>query len=264
MTLQEYLKDIREEFPVLVGLSDEETYLWGKQNRPEIEVESWDRAEEFSKEKEVEAPPNTSPSAFKKLLTYGIDEDSPWIMRNAYANSLSGVAVDWMNGSSKFTPEELQDYDPSVLEEAASGVMSFLFPLDMLTLFTGGLGLASKVGGKVVAGGVKKGMLTSQINKLARKGSVASARRGLHKYANKDVMEATLMRMVKDGVTMAEYEGIKSNLAAQLNGENVLSETFHGIVHGGAMGAAFGLTGGYLGGGLSNGCSVLFIHLGDN
>ena len=239
---EEFIRDLRTRFSAASHLSDEDLYLWGVRKYPNKKVESWPDLVDYKKGKEYDAPVDTSPSKFQSLLTYGVDENSSWVMRTAYANSLSGIAVDWYNGSSKFTDEELADYDPAMWEEAASGVMSFLMPLDLLTLFTGGFGAASAVGGKVVAGGFKRGVLTSQIDNLAKKGSVAAARRGLSKMTNKEVMNATLTRVAKEGVTLAEYEGIKANLNAQLKGENVFTETLHGL-----MGATFGLTGGYLG-----------------
>ena len=93
----EQLRDYHSEFD---KLSDEEVYLKGIQLYPDEDVQKWAGAFEWRAENKPPQKPqiDSSPGFFSSLISaYGgdVDENTSWVVRNAYANSLHGMAIDY-------------------------------------------------------------------------------------------------------------------------------------------------------------------------
>ena len=232
---EKFISDIRDKYSHMFTpeASDEYIYEIGRQAFPDINVEDWS-----VKPKELNV--DTSPSGWDELIVKDINDDSWEWVKHAYANSLQGTLEQWKNG--KLDYDIKTDYDQlNVGEKILSGVASFLMPLDMLTLFGGGL--ASRgvmaIGKKAVGQQLSKSLAgRGFLTKLDALG----VQRGLGKGTAKHAIE----RAIVEGNTLGMYEAAKGGLYADNTGGDVSKAIADGYVHGSLMGALMGGTGGIL------------------
>ena len=230
---QEVINTAKNKYSFL-NLSDEQAYKIGAQEMQGKDIESWDDAYKPSQSKK-----ETSPGFVNSLWEmgdYGVDENSADWLKSSYNNSLTGKAEEMITGKPKYN---LEDYNPGFLEDIGSTVVSFLYPIDAITMMFGGfLGKgASKAYTATTATKVSK--VLNVTKKLEDGTSVA------HPVAIKAVEG-----MFTSAGTLAAYEGAMGATQASIEGKDtagILSAAGYGVVHGGAMGAMIGLTGGGMG-----------------
>ena len=139
-TVQDYLNKKRQENPQkYAGYLDFTLY---QKLRDEGEsVPSWDLyndAQTSQNKQQKYYERKQSPDFMNGLFDWtdwGIDEGSAGWVKSAYNNSVTGMTYQLYNGESKF---DLSAYDPGIVEDVLSGVLSFMMPLDMLTMAVGG------------------------------------------------------------------------------------------------------------------------------
>jgi hypothetical protein len=242
---QSAIKQLRDAFPDKYGnISDEDLYYIARTTYPDAPIADWKEIGYTSTPIPKEDPTDiyldkTDEDTFlDHLNVYGIDEDSSYLARLAYSRSLQGMASDVLRGKPKFTFDE----QPSIFAEAVAGIMSFAMPLDALSLFAGG-GIFAKAA--LSTGGAKAATnyLSKKVLKVAP--SLAKAPGG------RAAVETSIRNIIGNEMMYVPYEGAKANMFARtehmrnpdidpLSSQDILKETFAGVVHGGIMGVMGG------------------------
>ena len=203
--------------PDLKDQSDDILYRMAKIENPSL---SWGDIDKGVTSSSV----NSSPSflnTFSEWFDYGIDEGSADWMKSAYNNSLSGLTEQLVTGKARY---DLKDYDPNILQDIGSMALSFLMPLDLLSM-----GIGGKIG---------KGLSGIALEGMKKRAGVQFGKRGLD-YA--------IPAAINQAASLGAYEGAMGGINAALNDENVFAGIAGGVMHGGILG---GITGG-IGGGMS-------------
>ena len=241
------IQQLRDAFPDKYKFAtDEEVYRIARNKYPDAPIQDWQKIGYKSIPKIKEDPfdvnlERTDETTFLDHFNiYGIDEDSSYLARLAYTRSLQGMASDVLRGKPKFTFDE----QPSLFSEAIAGIMAFAMPLDALSLFGGG-----GIFGKAVlsTGGAKAATkyLSKKVLKVAP--GMAKAPGG------RAAVESSIRNIIGSEMMYVPYEGAKANMFARtehmrnpdidpLSSQDILKETFAGIVHGGIMGVMGGST----------------------
>ncbi len=241
------IQQLRDAFPDKYKFAtDEEVYRIARNKYPDAPIQDWQKIGYKSIPKIKEDPfdvnlERTDETTFLDHFNiYGIDEDSSYLARLAYTRSLQGMASDVLRGKPKFTFDE----QPSLFSEAIAGIMSFAMPLDALSLFGGG-----GIFGKAVlsTGGAKAATkyLSKKVLKVAP--GMAKAPGG------RAAVESSIRNIIGSEMMYVPYEGAKANMFARtehmrnpdmdpLSSQDILKETFAGVVHGGIMGVMGGST----------------------
>ena len=222
--LDALLRDERKKYKgISQFLSDEDIYSsWRGENQKAPSM--WKEMDKKLREPLID---NTSPSAVNTLSNwadYFIDESSPKFLKAAYNQSLTGLTDQFIRGESKY---DLGEYDPGVVEDIASTVVSFMFPLDFLSMAVGGWAT------KPIQGMAMKG--------LGYKTGEAFAKKGLTKASHRAVIQG-----ISAGGSLAAYEGSVGGVSAALNGEDVIPGIAKGAIHGAILGGISGAAGGGL------------------
>ena len=93
---------------------------------------------------------------------YGINQTSWNFVKSAYNNSITGLAYQLHNGEERF---DLEDYNPGIIEDVGSMILSFAMPLDFASMFVGGyLGKALT---KPMNAGIKAKAVDAMVGKKA-------------------------------------------------------------------------------------------------
>ena len=276
--LQEYLEDYRRRNPQYRNYNN--TALYSKlrtQNVPDLPV--W---EEYESDRKTTSPTATitdatSPKQMNGIAAmsdYWIDEESAEWMKAAYNYSLTGLSEELITGKARY---DLEDYDPSILEEVGSAVLGFFMPLDLLTLGVGGkvaaagvrwLGLADdgiRIASNKVLGSVgKEGteyyarttagkeltsaarILDHTVYKEATKKGKKEIIKKIRKEARSDAMNKYMIgkvpmytKAVSSATTLSIYEGAVGGVVEALNPDATTKDIIGGIV-GGALGFVTG------------------------
>jgi len=265
MTVYEYLARKREENPDFTTLSDRSLYTkLQKENDPNLPqmslnvsgTQSSQPTSRGQKYYERKVNPDMVNSLFD-WTDWGINDESSEWAKSAYNNSITGLAYQMYNGEQRFN---LDGYNPGMIADIGSAVLSFSMPLDFASMFVGGIagkGLTS-LGGfgmraaateNLVRLGAKKGIqetaaqLTAR--RIAAKGTVAEiigAKGGgysalLSQYAPKSA------GAIAQSATLATFEGVRGGMSAAVNDEDVWEGIGHGVMHGGIMGGISGAVG---------------------
>ena len=204
-------------------LTDEDIYSTWKNDNPSAPA-MWGKVDKKLKQPLID---NTSPSAVNTLSNwadYFIDESSPKFLKAAYNQSLTGLTDQFIRGESKY---DLGEYDPGVVEDIASTVVSFMFPLDFLSMAVGGWAT------KPFQGMAMKG--------LGYKTGEAFAKKGLTKASHRAVIQG-----ISAGGSLAAYEGAVGGVSAAIDGEDITPAIAKGVIHGGILGGISGAAGGGL------------------
>ena len=119
---------------------------------------------------------------FANLADWWIDDNSYDFMKAAYNRSLTGTAEKLLTGESRYNVDES---DFSILQDIGASVVSFLMPLDILTMGAGGF-----VGGKVANAALKKGLFQGAQQKAATEVAIRSSQRKIGKTVAEKAAEA--------------------------------------------------------------------------
>ena len=268
-TVYDYLNKLREENPQYKHLSNRSLYkqLEGKdENLP-----NWESTSKTGR-KSSKQDPDFMNGLFD-WTDYGINETSAGFVKSAYNNSITGLAYQLHNGEARF---DLSEYDPGIVEDVFSAVLSFSMPLDFASMFVGGflgrsltsLGSAG-IKAKAIDKLAGKKALTKLIGKeeIAKTSQKALKAAGIKKtsaQARREIAETHINSLISEkgvsslyltkaqsiaagstmmGATLATFEGVRGGFQAAVDGDNVWSGIGHGVMHGGVMGAIAGATG---------------------
>ena len=151
---------------------------------------------------EPELLEKTSPGYINSMLRWGIDNESPEWLKQAWAQSVKGLAELASTGS--LGDIEIDpNWNPSWMEEIGSGLMSFAFPADIATLYvTGGVGKAATfVGGKTITKLGGQHLIKRQVtSNLAKKGMQNRIIKGMTDYglSNKIAADVAKRMVLKE------------------------------------------------------------------
>ena len=155
------------------------------------------------------------------------EEISNWIpdfIKQGYNNSITGMARELAIGKKPF---DIEEYDPNVLEDIGSGVVSLFMPADLITMVAGG-----GVGGFAVRSAAKRAgtMATKQL-----------LRSGISKNTTRAIVDGGVQRVVGGATGFAGYSGLASALNQQIQDseidyKEVLSESTKGALLGAVTG----------------------------
>ena len=214
ITKDQLLSTYRDKYPNLKELNDNSLYNYLLDEFPEYK----------------DSMPN-----YKSDQAESYWDSMPDFIKSGYNKSLQGMAQEISTGQKRF---DLRGYDPGVVEDLASEVMSFVMPADFaLTLATGGIGTA--IGKKTVGKYV--------FNKLVRNG------------ASREVSKRAIQRMGTGGarqiggavgwgaLTIGAYQGAGESLRQKIDtGDIKIGEVVKASAKGALLGGVTGGTGGYL------------------
>ena len=168
-TVFDYLNKLKEENPEYRRLDN--ASLYKKLRREDANLPSWgaiDKPSKSSTRKTNQQDPTFLNGLFD-WTDYGINETSAGFAKAAYNSSITGLAYQLHNGESRF---DLTEYNPGIIEDVFSAVLSFAMPLDMASMFVGGYlgkgltGLASTgIKSKAVGALVGKKAFTREFGK---------------------------------------------------------------------------------------------------
>lgn len=154
-----------------------------------------------------------------------------WV-KQGYNQSIEGMAQQVIKGEPVFTID--QDYDPNMLEDVASTVLSFLTPTDLATMVLGG-----GVGGLAV-----KSSMKTAAKKLVASGAKKSVANRAVNIASKRVVNQARARAVTGATGLGFYSGLQSALGQQVTDEDIsFTRTLKDTVTGAALGAGTGALG---------------------
>ena len=131
LNVKSAVDEFREESHTASGMSDEGIYRYLKRDNPSL---VWN---EIDSKVPIKKDANTSPTfmnGFQSWFDYAIDENSADFWKAGYNNSLTGLTEQLVTGKQRYN---LDDYDPNILEDIGSMIVSFVMPLDLLALGTG-------------------------------------------------------------------------------------------------------------------------------
>ena len=138
-TVFEYLESKKEANPELARY--DYLTLYNKLKETDSSMPVWHDAENAkgrSKRGQTSYQRKVDPTFVNSLFDWtdwGIDENSSKWAQNAYNQSIAGMAYQMYNGEQRF---DLGNYNPGIAEDIGSAVLSFMMPLDFLTMFVGG------------------------------------------------------------------------------------------------------------------------------
>ena len=269
MTVTEYLQKKRQDNPDFATLSDFSLYNKLKTdedpNLPNLQIGVGKTTTKAKGQKAYERKVN--PDTVNALFDWtdlGINDDSAEWAKSAYNSSITGLAYQMYNGEQRFN---LDGYNPGMVSDIFSSVLSFMMPMDFATMFVGGAigkGMTSLAG---------HGMRAAATENLVKLGGKEAAKKALTKKAKAELAEelaarrvlakaqaelmiqeggySALMRSfapktaqaIAQGSTLATFEGVRGGMSAAVNDEDVWAGIGHGIMHGGIMGGIAGAVG---------------------
>ncbi len=270
MTISEYLHKKRQDNPDFATLSDLSLYKKLKiEEDPNLsQLETGIPTKPLTKPRgqksyERKVNPDTVNALFD-WADLGINENSAEWAKSAYNNSITGLAYQMYNGEQRFN---LDGYNPGMVSDIFSSVLSFMMPMDFATMFVGGAigkGMSSLAG---------YGMRAAATENLVKLGGKQAAKKALTKKAKAEVAEELLSRKalakleteliikeggysalmskfapktagaIAQGGVLATFEGVRGGMSAAVNDEDVWTGIGHGVMHGGIMGGVAGAAG---------------------
>jgi hypothetical protein len=148
----------------------------------------------------------------------------PDFIKQGYNNSVTGMARELAIGKKPF---DIEEYEPGVLGDIGSGMVSLFMPADLITMAAGG-----GVGGFAVRSAAKRAgtMATKQL-----------LRSGVSKNTTRAIVDGGVQRVVGGATGFAGYSGLASALNQQIQNseidyKEVLSESSKGALLGAATG----------------------------
>ena len=181
-------------------------------------------------------------STIESMFDLMIDENSADWVKAGYTRSLTGIAEQAWKGEKRYNVDEMNF---NFAEDLGATFLSFLMPLDVLTLWGGGqVGkfFAGKTGTKWLAAKNSDEVLEKIITGKAKVGD------DVFKTLNK--VENSLLGGMGGAPALALYEGALGFHHAKIEGKDLsgkLKETGLGVLRGGALGFLTGAIGGGMG-----------------
>tara|TARA_R100000458_G_scaffold13875_1_gene11692 strand:- start:3953 stop:10819 length:6867 start_codon:yes stop_codon:yes gene_type:complete len=265
-TIYDYLDSKRRENPVYQGYSNLQLYRELKGIDSSLPV--WEAVDNSVQPPQKKSPLNKKqdPGFINSLYNWtdwGIDETDPNWVKNAYNTSITGLSYSAYNqGKSKYTIDE--NWNPGILEDIGSGVLSFMMPMDIASMWVGGwvgkAGLAASSATNAVQRKAVKNLMAKGISKEGAENTVKNILSGksadliqkgvIGKYlAKSQIAQSAAPRLAGaglQGATLATFEGVRGGLEAWNNGEDtkgIFEGIGGGIAHGGIMGGLAGFAG---------------------
>ena len=172
-----------------------------------------------------------------------INEDSPDWMKASYTRSLTGLTEKMITGTARYNVDET---DFTVLEDIGASLMSFIMPLDIITMKVG------TVAGKAVAGSLGQKLVKNKAYKKFGKKTVDKALKTGESLPenfipNLTKIDKALMGAAGNAPTLALYEAAIGGVQSKIEGNNPMDGIVHGLWHGAALGAITGGIGGGMG-----------------
>ena len=160
-TINDYLNKVRQDRPEYFGYSDYRLYKELQDKDPSMP--SWQSVDDakIKREKELKQTERMeNPDFLNSLFDWtdlGINEQSGEWAKAAYNNSITGLAYQLYNGEERFN---LDDYESGIVGDVFSAVLSFMMPLDILSMAAGGMV------GKGIGGLLGRGIKDSAVKSL--------------------------------------------------------------------------------------------------
>ena len=149
-----------------------------------------------------------------------------WV-KQGYNQSIEGMAREVSRGKKVFDVD--RDYNPNMLEDIASTVISFATPVDFATL---------AIGGGLGGAAVKK----LAVNQLVKSGAGKELAVRAVNIGSKRILNQARAKSLTGGTALGFYSGLQSSLGQKVTTDDVdIVRTLKDSVSGGALGA---LTGG--------------------
>ena len=234
----EYLNGIRELNPKFSNYDDDRLYYFlrrqdklpGHAIDESVDARLMGRGQKAT---DTEDPlPNNDIGIFASMMDGPVKETSASWLKDAYNRSLTGLSEQLWTGKQRYKLPET--YDPNVVEDILATAVSFLMPLDFISMFVGG------AIGKSIAKPIQMGMQKKAGVEFTKQGIVKSgiATEGLN------ISQQIGLGAIRGAPPLAVYEGSLGGVDAKLNGEDVMPAIVEGVMHGGAMGMLVGGIGG--------------------
>ena len=253
MTVSEYLNIKRQDNPDFATLSDFSLYnkLMADEdpNLPNLQV-SGVKAAKIPKRGQKAYERKVNPDTVNALFDWtdlGINDNSSEWAKSAYNSSITGLAYQMYNGEQRFN---LDGYNPGMVSDIFSSVLSFMMPMDFATMFVGG------AIGRGLSGLAGYGMRAAATENLVKLGGQAATKKALTKKAQAELIikeggySALMSKFapktagaIAQGATLATFEGVRGGMSAAVNDEDIWSGIGHGVMHGGIMGGVAGAVG---------------------
>ena len=259
----EYLDQIKKQNPDFKR--DSYLSMYQKLKDEDASMPSWEQADNSRLKKgQTNYERKQSPDLANQLLDWtdwSIDENSAKWAQNAYNQSIGGMAYQLYNGEQRF---DLDNYNPGIGADIGSAVLSFMMPLDFLTMFAGG------AIGKGFTGLAGYGMKTAATNNLVKLSGKKLTQKALSKETSKQLAKRTAAAQrqvdliigkggghgalfsayapkasasIMQGATLATFEGARGGIQAAIDDTDIWEGVMDGVAHGGFMGGLAGAAG---------------------
>ena len=271
-----YLSKVRQEGPSYYKYLPDDVLYWELDKKGTVipPEAKWEQQSYKSPEQAAHSQKTEDLGFFANLADWWIDDNSYDWMKAAYNHSLTGTAEKLLNGESRY---DVDESDFNILQDIGATVVSFLMPLDILTMAAGGA-----IGGAVANTALKKGLMLGATQKAAAAVAMRASQRQIGKTVAKKAGEKGLKgKAIGDAVKNAQkaymplgdsrvldvlttgqralfgaaqqapvlslYEAAITGLNYEIEGKNFLEGAAWGAFHGGMLGAATGAIGGGMG-----------------
>ncbi len=252
MTVSQYLAIKRQENPEFANMPTLDLYQKLKKDNPDeianlsidpVQTQTNNRVKQTSYQRK--ADPNFVNSLFD-WTDYGINEDSAQWAKSSYNNSITGLAYQLYNGEQRFN---LDGYNPGMVEDIFSSVLSFMMPMDFASMFAGGV--VGKGISKLAGHGVKTAAVENLTKKKLAEGLTKSAAKkhvdDLIEYGGHSALLSSYAPKAAGSIAsasgLATFEGVRGGMQAAVDGEDVWKGIGGGVMHGGIMGGLIGAAG---------------------
>jgi len=237
-----FLNQARQSGPSAYNrFSDDVLYSFLKSKNQIPDNAIWEEKEKsFDNSKIISQRPQQDLGFFAKSADWFINQDSYDWMKEGYNRSLTGMTEQLIKGEQRY---DVESEDFTVLQDIGASLISFLMPLDILSM-----GVGAKAG-SIAAGKFIKSGLIGNASKEASKitaGRVLSDK-SVQAIINSSAVSKGLVGAVQQAPALALYEGAIGGVQAKLNGEDAFPAIAKGVFHGGVMGALTGSIGGGMG-----------------
>tara|TARA_R110000824_G_scaffold81812_1_gene205454 strand:- start:7879 stop:13332 length:5454 start_codon:yes stop_codon:yes gene_type:complete len=263
-TIFDYLKELKEQNPEYKKYSN--VSLYNELRGQDPSLPRWDELED-AKANRPKGQSNyerkQNPDLANQLIDWtdwGIDENSAKWAQNAYNQSIAGMAYQLYNGEQKF---DLEGYNPGIAQDIGSAVLSFMMPLDLLSMATGGV--VGKGFSTLAGYGMRKAATKNLVKLSGKKLTKSQLSRESKKQLAKRTADAQDLSdliisedgyaalfsayapkasgAIMQGATLATFEGARGGVQAAINDEDVWGGIMKGAAHGGMMGGLAGAVG---------------------
>ena len=222
---KEYIQEYKQQFPEYNEYSDlgVYNYLEGEGHSFPVGV---GKASPSYQNKVVE--PKTDLNVLEELWDYGIDENSTDWLKSAYNNSLSGITERAITGEDRYKIDYSR-YNPNIVEDIMSSVVSLAMPLDLASLWVGG-----KAGQMA---------MTPLIKYMQKKAGQEITKAGVQSMVGLSLAQKAIVGAGKQAPTLGVYEAAIGGVQAKADGKDsseIAKATVDGLIHGSILGAATG------------------------